>query len=318
MKRSIEPGPETDAIIALPADWHGAGTLSDRALRYLDAVLAGLDSPRTVETGAGRSTLVFSWRSRAHTVFALDTGESVSKPLDSPLRGPASIFVVDGPTQKTLFDYVFQEPIDLALLDGPHGFPFTALEYFRLYTHIRAGGFLVVDDVQIRSVGDLYRFLRADDMWSLDRRVDNTAFFVRTNAPAIDPLSDSWWLQGYNRPGVLREFARRRAPQWVRRLGRRFVATIRFENRAELSRRKIRTSLEQARYAGPSTSARVGSAGPSAGMRHRPRRRASRTFQANARKTATTARGTFWGVRARFTIIPTDLYPTAHPKEVRF
>ncbi len=220
-----------NAIIALPADWHGAGTLSDRALRYLDKVLAGLDAPRTVETGAGRSTLVFSWRSRAHTVFALDTGESVSKPLDSPLRGPASISIVDGPTQETLFEHVFLEPLDLALLDGPHGFPFPAFEYLRLYPHIRAGGVLVVDDVQIRSVGDLYRFLRADDMWSLDRRIDNTAFFIRTNAPAIDPRSDSWWLQGYNRPGALRELARRRAPQWLKRLRRRWVAMVRFGDR---------------------------------------------------------------------------------------
>jgi len=219
--------PATDAIIALAADWHGAGTLSDRALRYLDTVLAGLDSPRTVETGAGRSTLVFSWRSRVHTAFALDTGESVSKPLNSPLRGPASMSVVDGPTQETLFHHVFPEPLDLVLLDGPHGFPFTALEYLRLYPHIRTGGVLVVDDVQIRSVGDVYRFLRADDMWSLDRRVDNTAFFVRTVAPAVDPLSDSWWLQGYNRPGALRDFAQRRAPQWLKRLRRRWAVTIR-------------------------------------------------------------------------------------------
>ena len=28
---------------------------------------------------------------------------------------------------------------------------------------------------------------------------DNTAFLRRTGAPLIDPDSDSWWLQGYNK-----------------------------------------------------------------------------------------------------------------------
>jgi predicted O-methyltransferase YrrM len=220
----IEQNPNLDSIEALAADWHGGGTLSNPALRYLDAVLAELRDPVTVETGAGRSTIVFSWRSRAHTVFALDVGESVSKPLGSPLLGPAPISVVNGPTQETLFRHVFDEPLDLVLLDGPHGFPFPALEYFRLYPHIRTGGVLVIDDVQIRSIGDMYRFLRADAMWSLKRRVGNTAFFVRTAAPAIDPHSDSWWLQGYNQQGHGRMLLRRLAPGWLIRLRRRWIA----------------------------------------------------------------------------------------------
>lgn len=217
------PNPKLHGIEVLAADWHGGGTLSNPALRYLDTVLAGLDAPRTVETGAGRSTLVFSWRSGGHTVFALDVGDSVSKPLVSPLLGPAPISIVDGPTQETLFRHVFAEPLDLVLLDGPHGFPFPALEYLRLYPHIRPGGVLVVDDLQIRSIGDFYRFLRADAMWSLDRRVGNTAFFVRTSAPAIDPLSDSWWLQGYNQPGAVRRLIRRFAPRWLMRLRQQWI-----------------------------------------------------------------------------------------------
>ena len=38
------------------------------------------------------------------------------------------------------------------------------------------------------------------DMFALSEIVEkNLAIFKRTEAPVIDPQSDSWWLQGYNR-----------------------------------------------------------------------------------------------------------------------
>jgi hypothetical protein len=36
-------------------------------------------------------------------------------------------------------------------------------------------------------------------MFELLETVHQTAFLRRTGAPAIDPYSDNWWLQGYNR-----------------------------------------------------------------------------------------------------------------------
>jgi hypothetical protein len=46
----------------------------------------------------------------------------------------------------------------------------------------------------------MFEIIRAEDMFELIEVVDgNTAFFRRTPAPMIDPESDSWWLQGYNR-----------------------------------------------------------------------------------------------------------------------
>jgi len=90
--------------------------------------------------------------------------------------------------------------VQLALIDGPHGYPFPDLEYYYFYPLIVPGGLLLLDDIKIPSVRRMFDIIRADDMFDLLEIVDrNTAFFRRSKAPLLDPQSDSWWLQGYNR-----------------------------------------------------------------------------------------------------------------------
>ena len=203
------------ALIALGDAWHGAGTLSDNALGVLSAHLERVKPSHTAETGAGRSTVLFSWYSSHHTVYALDWGGSVEKALAHPMAIRERIHWVDGPTQVTLQQEAALEPLDIVLLDGPHGFPFPHLEYFFFYPRMPPGALLVVDDIQIRSIRDLFNWLRADAMWEHLETVDKTAFLRRTTAPAIDPHSDSWWLQGYNQRHGLRRVVRSLVPQRV-------------------------------------------------------------------------------------------------------
>jgi hypothetical protein len=57
-----------------------------------------------------------------------------------------------------------------------------------------------MDDIVVPSIRRMLGIVQADDMFELSDVVDdNMAVFRRTAAPLIDPLSDSWWLQGYNR-----------------------------------------------------------------------------------------------------------------------
>lgn len=198
----MESSDETLAkICALGNDWHGAGTVSDDVLR---ALLARTPRPllRSAETGTGRSTLVFSNVSASHVVFTKQDrgdGDSLDRVRSSPMFVSSAVEFVIGPTQLTVPRYEFRGVLDLVFIDGPHGFPFPALEYYYLYPHIRAGGALIIDDIQIPSIRFLFSFLSRDEMWDLDEVVDNTAFFRRTNAPLFDPLGDGWWLQGYNK-----------------------------------------------------------------------------------------------------------------------
>jgi len=184
---------------------HTAGTLSPKALEALARHLEARVIRRSIETGSGASTLLFSHASENHTVFALDNGSgSVENVRSSALFNPASTGFVIGPTQQTLPAYHFQHGIQAALLDGPHAFPFPQLEYFHIYPYLEPGGLLILDDIHIPSVHDLFYFLKADATFALLDVVQKTAFFERTTATAFDPLGDGWWLQGYNRRLLLR------------------------------------------------------------------------------------------------------------------
>lgn len=188
----------------LPMDFHDAGVLGKDVLRALHAHTRGLDIRHSVETGSGKSTLLLSWISQHHRAFTLDTlggqpARSLTAVRESPLFNAANVEFVLGPTQLTLPNQRFDEPLQLAFLDGPHGFPFPQLEYYFLYPHLEEGGLLIIDDIHIPTIAQLNDFVREDAMFEPVATVGATAFHRRTAAPTFDPLGDGWWEQNFNK-----------------------------------------------------------------------------------------------------------------------
>lgn len=54
----------------------------------------------------------------------------------------------------------------------------------------------------------LSAFLHSDDMFAFDRRILNTEFFIRTEAPTFHPFGDEWEEQMFNQPESLLKRAR--------------------------------------------------------------------------------------------------------------
>ena len=191
-----------EQINSLPKDWHLAGSVPRKILNAIvDHARKVGPVQNSVETGSGKTTLLFSHLSKNHVVFALDNGnKSISSAKKSELFNSQNVTYIEGPTQKTLPRYVFNQKFDIALIDGPHGYPFPDLEYYYFYPNLIEGGLLLLDDIQIPSIQRMFEIIRADDMFELLEVINNMAFFRRTDSPLIDPYSDSWWSQGYNRP----------------------------------------------------------------------------------------------------------------------
>ncbi len=221
MKR---PGP-IDRLVkdisALPADFHAAGVLDPDVLHTIARLGSAMDLAHTAETGSGKSTLLLSHLSADHTVFALDRfgdfdAHSMSAVQESELFNAANCRFVVGPTQVTLPAHRFTAPLDLVLIDGPHGYPFPELEYYYFYPHLRPGALLIVDDIQIPTIARLFDFLCRDEMYELVEVTLFTAFFRRTAAPVFNPRADGWWLQGFNAHyrNVIRERALRGVYGW--------------------------------------------------------------------------------------------------------
>jgi hypothetical protein len=183
---------------------HWAGTLEEHVLRSIEPFLP---RPMTysAETGCGNSTVMFSRVSAEHLVFTGDDrdhpGSTVRYVLDNPMTKRETIRFILGPTQKTLPTHVFDpgRKFDCVLIDGPHGWPFPELEFYYFYPHIREGGILLVDDVQIASIGRMADIIQEDAMFELVTLTGKTAIFQRTGAETFDPFSDGWWLQNFNR-----------------------------------------------------------------------------------------------------------------------
>lgn len=208
-----------DQIAALPRDWHHAGGLPKKALEGIAVHCAGNGPLRhTVETGSGKSTLLFSHLSDHHTVFSLDRGESVAQVRNSPLCRQDAVTFVEGPTQQTLPRFRFEYPLQAVFIDGPHAYPFPDLEYYYLYPHLEEGGVLILDDIHIPTITNMFHVLKADAMFSLIEVRKHTAFFRRTGEPTHDPLGDGWARQGYNAP-LAQRMRQKKARKERRRAG---------------------------------------------------------------------------------------------------
>jgi hypothetical protein len=186
-------------IAALPGDWHGAGCLSGNVIEAIYDYTTRGKCDFSLETGVGKSTLILSHTSKSHFAFAADFGGSLKKTKESDLLNPGVVTFVEGRCQQTVPQFIFEQAIDFALIDGAHAYPFPELDYYYIYPHLREGSIMVVDDIHIPTIHNFFRFLKEDAMFSLDRVVDTTAFFRRSSAPTFDPLGDGWLHQGYNK-----------------------------------------------------------------------------------------------------------------------
>ena len=217
------------SFMELYVSWENGRSLQHRGHAFPNGVLAELERylpagiTTSAETGCGKSTVLFSNYSRKHLVFALDdrsseqikqhkvvtadtghhAGEynhsSVEFYRSCPLTRLQNVEEIFGPTQLTLVNFKHTEKYNLVMLDGPHGYPFPDLEYYFFYPHIAEGGLLVVDDVNIPSIGRMADILIEDDMWEYVQLIQATLILRRTSKPLTNPFGDEWYEQKYNR-----------------------------------------------------------------------------------------------------------------------
>ncbi len=170
----------------------------------------------TAETGCGGSTIVLSHASERHVAFAIEGADRTITGLrESDALRDERVTFVEGETKRTLPRFDFDAQLDLALLDGPHAYPLPQIEFAYLFPPIRVGGWLVIDDIQIPSVHELFGFLKKEPSVVLEEVAVRTAFFRRTEA--LDPGPDGWTAQGINRQTIWRYSWRDRLRRAIRR-----------------------------------------------------------------------------------------------------
>ena len=134
---------------------------------------------RTIETGAGLSTLCFLAAGAQHTAIAPDAG------LEPRLREYCRTRALrdDRLTyiSKTSQDVVWslEGEFDCALIDGGHGFPIPFIDFFYLNRHLKVGGYLIIDDLEIWTGETLAKFLSCERSWKVVVQDGNRAIVFR-------------------------------------------------------------------------------------------------------------------------------------------
>jgi len=190
-------------LSSLSGTGHRGGTFMTEVLADLLRILP--ERPRiTLETGCGKSTIIFSNIAEKHYVFAYDDRHLEDSSVlmvhkCSDFNNEATTFVY-GPTQHTLSNYKFPEGeyFDIVLLDGPHGYPFPDYEYALLYQRLREGSILIIDDIHIPSIGNMFDTLRVDRMYNEIGVYASTGVLRRTGARGVPSDGDHWYEQQYN------------------------------------------------------------------------------------------------------------------------
>jgi methyltransferase family protein len=187
-----------DWACSQPGWWHDSANLNPAVLQAITRHAERIGAHETAETGCGLSTVLLSVLAECHHCFTIAAGNSLERVQNVPHIRHDHVNFVIGPSQITVPRHSFARPLDLVLLDGPHGFPFPYLEYFHFYPRVRKGGLLVVDDIHIPTVRQMYDVLRDETMWIHLEDVLTTAFFQRSGAPLFDPYGDGWQRQQFN------------------------------------------------------------------------------------------------------------------------
>lgn len=192
-----------DILQRLAGRAHRGGAFNSDVLIAISEVLPSGDI-KTLETGCGKSTIMFSNLAAKHVVFAYDDRDMPDSSVglvqkDPEFKADRTEFVY-GPTQQTLLVHQFADDdmFDVILIDGPHGYPFPDLEYAILYERLKPGGILIIDDVHIPSIGNMYDLLREDRMYEEIGVFATTGLLKRTEVEGVPADGDHWFEQSYN------------------------------------------------------------------------------------------------------------------------
>jgi len=170
-------------------------------LEFLDAFVG--EESKTLETGAGMSTILFALKGATHTCIT-PFPEEVDRIRNYCTQHRISLQKVDFRVDlsATVLPDLGSVELDVALIDGCHGFPTPFMDWYFTAAKLKTGGIVIVDDVHIWTGRVLKDFLVSEPEWKLIQpSSDRTAIFVKQRN--YDP-----WKDFYHQPYVVRESQR--------------------------------------------------------------------------------------------------------------
>jgi hypothetical protein len=154
---------------------------SDAILSWLEAnIKPGM---KTLETGAGKTTLVFANCGAKHQVITPSDSEIANIKSEAKRVGikTSSVTFYNEFSQNILPKIAEHESLDVVLIDGGHGFPIPAVDWLYTAPMLKIGGKLLIDDVDLWTGKMIVDLMRNEPEWRLISIVrGRTAIFEKT------------------------------------------------------------------------------------------------------------------------------------------
>jgi hypothetical protein len=174
---------DLELLLSSPPKLHGPDGATTDGWRLDDAGLLFLDAHvqsemRTIETGAGVSTILFGLKRARHTCVVPDRRviRRIRRYCASAGVSLDTVTFLAGRSEYAL-PHLERSAYDFALIDGRHGFPAPFIDWFYIADRLRQGGIILVDDTWIWTCDVLARFLDASPGWHRCGALPNAAAF---------------------------------------------------------------------------------------------------------------------------------------------
>ena len=173
---------QIEDILSDPPLIHREGTcvwgLNEDVMFYINNTLK--PNAKTLETGAGISTILFALRSSEHTCI-VPSAKEVALIRAYCLRKKISLDNVHFITNysQNILPTLVKEDLDFVLIDGGHGYPIPAIDWFYTAPMLKSGGVVIIDDVQLWTGLELKRFLAKEDAWKLVRNFTRSTAYKK-------------------------------------------------------------------------------------------------------------------------------------------
>jgi predicted O-methyltransferase YrrM len=140
-------------------------------IRYLAATVKR--EHLTIETGAGQSTVAFAALAKHHTCVTIDEYcvEATKRYLDElGIPRDKVTFIIES-SDTALPRLAMTEKLDFAYIDGQHGYPFAALDWHYIDPHMKVGGIMGFDNIEVPSVHNHVEFMELNKTYRLVENV---------------------------------------------------------------------------------------------------------------------------------------------------
>ena len=152
---------------------------------------------RTMETGAGMSTVLFAAFGCEHVAVVPfpDEAAAIEAYCDKNAIDRTSLRFDLRPSEVALPAMVGSSQIDLLFIDGCHGYPMPVIDWFYGASLVRQGGVVVFDDIQLPQVRNLIdTFLVPDPRWV---QLKTTTKWIAFQRSTSGPLAESESMQPF-------------------------------------------------------------------------------------------------------------------------